>query len=50
MGKSKQGVEPRKNYTVWLSEQEQKTLLKKAGECGLKASEYIRKLITEGGI
>ena len=50
MGKSKQGVEPRKNYTVRLSEQEQKMLLKKAGECGLKASEYIRKLIMEGGM
>ena len=50
MGKSKQGVEPRKNYTVRLSEQEQKTLLKKSAECGLKASEYIRKLIMEGGM
>lgn len=33
-----------------LSEQEQKTLLKKSGECGLKASEYIRKLIMEGSM
>ena len=50
MGRNRQGVEPRKNYTVRLSEQEQKTLLKKAGECGMKPSQYIRKLITEGGM
>ena len=50
MGKNRQGVKPRKNYTVRLSEQEQKTLLKKAGECGMKPSQYIRKLITEGGM
>ena len=50
MGRNRQGIEPRKNYTVRLSEQEQKTLLKKAGECGMKPSQYIRKLITEGGM
>ena len=50
MGRNRQGVEPRKNYTVRLSEQEQKTLLQKAGACGMKPSQYIRKLITEGGM
>ena len=34
MGKNRQGVKPRKNYTVRLSEQEQKTLLKKPGSAG----------------
>ena len=32
MGKNRQGVKPRKNYTVRLSEQEQKILTQKAGE------------------
>ena len=50
MGRNKQGIEPRKNYTVRLSEQEQKILLRKSGECGLKPSQYIRKLIVEGGM
>ena len=50
MGRNRQGVKPRKNYTVRLSEQEQKTLTQKAGECGMKPSQYIRKLITEGGM
>ena len=50
MGRNRQGIEPRKNYTVRLSEQEQKTLTQKAGECGMKPSQYIRKLITEGGM
>ena len=50
MGRNRQGIEPRKNYTVRLSEKEQRTLAQKAGECGMKPSQYIRKLITEGGM
>ena len=50
MGRSNQGVEPRKNCTVRLSAKEQRLLEQNAAECGMNASQYIRSLICEGGL
>lgn len=44
----KQGVKPRKNYTVRLSDRELALLELKAELCGMKMSQYIRELILEG--
>ena len=44
----KQGVKPRKNYTVRLSDRELAMLEFKADLCGMKMSQYIRELILEG--
>ena len=50
MGKNIQGTEPRKNFTVRLSEDELKTLKNNSSRYRLKPSDYIRKLIMSEGM
>ena len=50
IGKRKQGIEPRKNFTVRLSETEREQVMEEADYYGMKESEYIRRLITHGGM
>ena len=42
-------VEPRRNFTIRLSELEEKQMRKNAKANGLNPSEYIRELILNGG-
>ena len=50
IGKQKQGIEPRKNFTVRLSETEREQVTREADYYGMKESEYVRELITHGGM
>ena len=50
MGRSRQGIEPRKNFTVRLSAKEHRLLEQKAQACGMNPSWYIRQLISNGGM
>lgn len=50
IGKQKQGIEPRKNFTVRLSETEREQVTREADYYGMKESEYVRTLITHGGM
>ena len=48
MGRSRQGIEPRRNFTVRLSAKEHRLLEQKAHACGMNPSRYIRQLISNG--
>ncbi len=50
IGKQKQGIEPRRNFTVRLSETEREQVTREADYYGMKESEYVRELITHGGM
>ncbi|MHB8130572.1 MAG: plasmid mobilization protein [Mobilitalea sp.] len=49
IGKKKQMIEPRKNFTFRLSEEEREQVNKEAESNGLNPSEYVRELIIHGG-
>ena len=49
MGKRKQYKEPRTNFTVRLFSEEKEELEKKSSACGMRMSEYLRRLVTSGG-
>lgn len=49
MGKSRQYKEPRTNFTVRLFPEEKEELEKKSSACGMRMSEYLRRLVTSGG-
>ena len=49
IGRRKQMVEPRRNFTVRLSQLEEEQMRKNAKANGLNPSEYIRELILNGG-
>lgn len=49
IGRRKQNVEPRRNFTVRLSQLEEEQMKIKAEANGLNPSEYVRELILHGG-
>jgi hypothetical protein len=49
IGKKKQMIEPRRNFTVRLSEGEREQVNKDAESNGLNPSEYVRELVLHGG-
>ena len=49
ISRKKQMTEPRRNFTVRLSEKEEELMKVAADANGLQASEYIRELIIHGG-
>ena len=49
IGRRKQMVEPRRNFTIRLSELEEKQMKLDAEANGLNPSEYVRELILHGG-
>ena len=49
IGRQKQGVEPRRNFTLRLSETEREQVTREADASGLNESEYVRQLIKYGG-
>lgn len=49
IGRRKKGIEPRRNFTVRLSEAERELLASQADYCDMKESDYLRELIHHGG-
>lgn len=49
ISRKKQMTEPRRNFTVRLSEKEEMLMKAAADANGLQASEYVRELILHGG-
>lgn len=49
IGRQTQGVEPRRNFTLRLSETEREQVTREADASGLNESEYVRQLIKHGG-
>ena len=49
IGRKKQMIDPRKNFTVRLSDKERERIMQAAKENGLTPSEYLRELVLHGG-
>lgn len=49
IGRKKQMIDPRKNFTVRLSDTERERIMQAAKENGLTPSEYLRELVLHGG-
>lgn len=49
IGRGKQLIEPRKNFTIRLSDEEREQAEYDAGVNNMKVSDYVRYLITHGG-
>lgn len=49
IGRKKQMIDPRKNFTVRLSDLERERIMQAAKENGLTPSEYFRGLVLHGG-
>lgn len=49
IGRGKQLIEPRKNFTIRLSEEERRQAEHDAKVSNMKASDYVRYLICHGG-
>ena len=49
IGRGKQLIEPRKNFTIRLSDEEREQVGHDARVNNMKASDYVRYLITHGG-